>query len=365
MSLKQKLDLPLLIIVFVLLILGLVILASASVVVSQEQLGNTYGYLKHQLIFGIIIGLIGAWLVYKIPYQKWRKLTLPLLLVSIVALIMVLIPRFTYQFGGAKRWLNFGVFSFQPSEIAKLSFIIYLSAILARKGKPRHQFVNVIVLLIIISVLLLLQPDVSTLGLIVVSCLVIYFIAGAKISYILTLATGYLIAFLFLIRIAPYRWHRLLVYFNPQIDVAGIGYQINQALLALGSGGIFGLGLGHSRQKYNYLPEPMGDSIFAIIGEELGFVGVLVILGLFIFLFIRAFKIAKQADSDFGRFLAFGIGFWLFLQAFVNMAASCGLLPMTGMPLPFISYGGSSMVVSLVAVGLLLNISKYRTRGLK
>lgn len=365
MSLKLKFDLPLLITISILLVLGLVILTSASVVISQERLGNTYGYLKHQLIFGMVIGLISAWLVYKIPYQKWRKLSIPLLIISITTLILVLIPRFTYQFGGAKRWLNFGSFLFQPSELAKLAFIIYLSAILTRKNKLFYQFINVIILLIVISILLVLQPDISTLSIIVVSCLVIYFIAGAKISYVLILAAGYLAAFLFLVRLAPYRWHRLLVYFNPQIDVAGIGYQINQALLALGSGGIFGLGIGHSRQKYNYLPEPMGDSIFAIIGEELGFVGVLVVLGLFTFLFIRAFKVAKQADSDFGRFLAFGIGFWLFLQAFINMAAVCGLVPVAGIPLPFISYGGSSLVVSLVAIGILLNISKHRVRSPK
>lgn len=375
MHLKNKPDIYLLAIVSLLVVLGLVILCSASVVLSQERLGQSYSYLKHQLVLGLAVGLICAFVAYKIPYRYWRNLAIPLVLTSLVLLILVLTPQVNYQFGGAKRWLHLGSLTLQPSEMTKLAVIIYLAAMLGRqdsykqklsgstkRNSARRQLLVVLGLLAFLSLLLILQPDISTLGVIILSSLVVYLVAGAPLRYLLLLGSTYTLSLALLIKLAPYRWHRWLVYLNPNIDLAGIGYQVNQALLAIGSGGIFGLGLGHSRQKYNYLPEPMGDSIFAILGEEWGFVGAILILILFVLLFIRSFQIAKKSNTNFGRLLALGIGSWLFFQAFINMAAACALLPMTGVPLPFISYGGSSMVISLIAVGILLNISKDKTR---
>ena len=357
---KLRLDSPLLITVGSLVVGGLIILSSASVVLSQQRLGNPYGFLKHQLVFGVLIGLVAGFIAYKIPYQKLQKISLFLLVVALIALTAVLVPYAQHRSGGAGRWLDFGWSTFQPSELAKLFFLIYFASFLTKKNSLKHQFAIVVAVLVLVSVLLILQPDLSTLGIIIVSCGVLYFLSGAKMSYILGALISGVIALSLVVRLSSYRWQRFLTYLNPDIDVVGKSYQINQALLALGSGGVWGVGLGHSRQKFNYLPEPMGDSIFAILGEELGFIGVIVFL--FLFLFIRAFKIAKNADTDFGRLLAFGIGFWLFLQAFINIAATCGLLPIAGVPLPFISYGGSSMVVSLAAVGILLNISKYQRK---
>lgn len=359
---KLRLDLPLLITAGGLVVGGLMILSSASVVLSQQRLGNPYGFLKHQLVFGVLIGLVAGFIAYKVPYQKLQKLSFFLLVVALVALAIVLMPYAQHRSGGAGRWLDFGWSTFQPSELAKLFFLIYFAAFLTKKNPPKHQFAIVVIILVLVSALLILQPDLSTLGIIVLSCGVLYFLSGAKMSYLLGILISGGMALTLAVRLKPYRWQRFLSYLNPDIDVVGKSYQINQALLALGSGGIWGVGLGHSRQKFNYLPEPMGDSIFAILGEEMGFIGTIIFLFLFLFLFIRAFKIAKNADTDFGRLLAFGIGFWLFLQAFVNIAATCGLLPVAGIPLPFVSYGGSSMVVSLVAVGILLNISKYRRK---
>lgn len=359
---KLRPDLSLLITTVVLVIGGLVVLSSASVVLSQQRLGNPYGFLKHQLIFGVLIGLIVGFVAYKVPYQKLQKISPFLLIAGLISLAAVLVPYAQHGAGGAVRWLDFGWSTVQPSELAKLLFLIYFAAFLTKRNPPKHQLAIVAVILTLVSVLLILQPDLSTLGIIVVSCGVLYFLSGVKMSYILGVIISGAIALSLVVRLSSYRWQRFLTYLNPDIDVIGKSYQINQALLALGSGGIWGVGLGHSRQKFNYLPEPMGDSIFAILGEELGFVGVAIFLFLFLFLFIRAFKIAKNADTDFGRLLAFGIGFWLFLQAFINIAATCGLLPIAGVPLPFISYGGSSMVVSLMAIGILLNISKYQRK---
>ncbi|OIO47152.1 MAG: putative lipid II flippase FtsW [Candidatus Portnoybacteria bacterium CG_4_10_14_0_2_um_filter_39_11] len=359
---KLRPDLSLLITVLVLAIGGLVVLSSASVVLSQQRLGSPYGFLKHQLVFGVLIGLILGFAAYKFPYQKLQKLSLLFLVVVFVGLAAVLVPHAQHGAGGAVRWLDFGWSTFQPSELAKLFLLIYFAALLSKKTSPKHQLVVVVIILILVSVLLILQPDLSTLGVIVASCVVLYFLSGVKVPYVLGILISGALSLSLIIRLSPYRWQRFLTYLNPDVDVIGKSYQINQALLALGSGGLWGVGLGHSRQKFNYLPEPMGDSIFAILGEELGFIGVIIFLFLFLFLFIRVFKIAKNADTDFGRLLALGIGFWLFLQAFINIAATCGLLPIAGVPLPFVSYGGSSMVVSLAAVGILLNISKYQRK---
>jgi len=358
-TLKVKPDLQLLIIFLILLVGGLLVLGSASAVLSQQKIGNPYGFLKHQLIFGVLPGLLLGFIVYKVPYQKIQKLSLGLLVVVAIILTAVLIPGLQSRFGGAGRWISVGWLNFQPSELAKLGLLIYFSSYLAKKNKPKQQLFVVLAVLGLVSVLLILQPDLSTLIIIVSSCLAVYFLSGAKISYLLGVFGACITGLLVLIYSESYRLDRWRTFLNPAADKVSLGYQINQALLALGSGGFWGVGLGHSRQKFNYLPEPMGDSIFAVLGEELGFLGALVLLTLFVWLLVRAFQISQKANSDFGRLLSLGIGIWFFLQAFVNIAATCGLLPLAGLPLPFVSYGGSAMMVNLMAAGLLLNISKH------
>ena len=356
---KQKgCDKILLAVVIILSIFGLIMISSASVVVSYNNFGYNHYYLTHQFFYGFIPGIVLLFLFQKIDYHIFRKYALIFLVLTIVFLFLVFIPAFGYDLKGANRWISIGDFSFQPSEIAKLTFILYLAAWLEKKGKNIKNFsemlVPFVILIIVIAIPLIMQPDVGTLSVIILTAVIIYFTAGAKLSHIFLLGLGGLSALLMLIKIAPYRVDRLMVFLHPELDPQGIGYQINQALLALGSGGIFGLGFGHSRQKFNYLPEPIGDSIFAITGEEIGFIGLVILMAFFLTFALRGFKIASHAPDDFGRFIAVGITSWIIFQTLTNMAAITSLIPLTGIPMPFISYGGSALIISLAGVGILL-----------
>lgn len=350
-------------IIFILVIVGLIILFSASMVVSQERFGKPYYYFFHQLLYGVGIGLIFFFLAQKIYYKFWKKIAVIVLTVSIIALILVFVPGLGFGYGGAKRWINLGFLSFQPSELVKLGFIIYLAAWLEERKKEFKSFAQTtlpfLIIVILISVLIIKQPDIGTLGVITLVGLVLFFLGGAKISHVLLIVLGGLASLFVLIKIAPYRMNRLLTFLNPDLDPLGISYQITQALLAIGSGGFFGVGLIHSRQKYNYLPSPANDSIFAIAAEELGFLGATVLILLFLALALKGFKIAKNSPDRFARLTASGIASWFAIQTFINIGAITGLIPLTGITLPFISYGASSMIVSLMAAGILINISKY------
>ena len=346
-----------------LVILGLFILSSASLIISKENFGNPYHYLQRQIIFGLGIGIPGFIIAYRINYKFWKKISFPLLLFSLLLLIMVFIPKLGLEYGGAKRWLNLGPMSFQPSEFLKLSFIIYLASWLA--GKKDRMFnlksglIPFLFIISLISILIIAEPDIGTLALIVLLGLTIYFVSGVKLSHIAAVSVLGIGAFYGLVKIAPYRLARILIFLNPNFDTQGIGYQINQAFLAIASGGLFGLGYGGSRQKFNFLPEPATDSIFAVVAEEIGFLGVIIITSLFVLFFSRGFKISLRAQDKFGALLGLGITLWIIFQAFINIGAISGLLPLTGITLPFISYGSSSLAMTLVGAGMLLNISKH------
>lgn len=357
-------DYILIVILFIVIIFGLVILSSASVVISQDIFGQSYYFLKHQLLYSLPLGLLCFFVAQKIHYKYWQKFAFPLIILSLILLALVFVPGIGYGYGEAKRWIALGPFSLQPIELTKLSFILYLAALLSKKREINDQvikesFIPFLAVLGIIGCLVLYQPNLSALVIIILMAGFIYFLAGIKISYLLAMAGLASVAFFALIKTAAYRVHRLTVFLHPELDPQGIGYQINQALLAIGSGGLFGLGLGHSVQKWKYLPEAVSDSIFAIAAEELGLIGASLIIILFILLAWRGLKIARNAPDRFGYLLAGGIISWLFLQAFVNIAAISGLIPLTGMPLPFISYGGSAIVVSLAGMGILVSVSKY------
>jgi cell division protein FtsW len=298
-----------------------------------------------------------------IPFHLWKKFALPLMLLSFFLLALLFIPELSYSVGGARRWLQFGPISFQPAELLKFSFIIYLASWLdtrrADVASVSYGLIPFSLMLAIVGIFLVMQPDVGTLGVIVITAGAMYFIGGSRPSQIAALLAGGAAIFYFIIQMAPYRLSRILVFLNPGLDPQGIGYQINQAFIAIGSGGFFGLGFGKSVQKYNYLPEPIGDSIFAIFAEEMGFIGVFALIALFAFLFWRSLHVAKNAPTTFGKLLGTGIAISIMTQVFVNMAAITGLLPLTGIPLPFVSYGGSSLMITLASVGVLLNISKY------
>lgn len=360
---EYKADTTLLGIIGCLLIFGLVMISSAGVIYSETRFGDDYYFFKRQLFFGVLPGSFILFIVQRIDYHVWKKIAVPFFFISILFLILVFMPGIGSKVYGASRWIQLGPFSFQPSEMAKLSVILYLAAWLESRGVHRIKdfyegvlpFMGIMGL---IGFLIIKQPDTGTLGVIILTSLAIFFVSGAKIKHLLSIGGLGMIGLWILIKIEPYRFNRILAFRNPGADPQGIGYQISQALLAVGSGGIFGVGLGNSRQKFNYLPEPVGDSIFAVIGEEIGLIGGLILIGLFVVLAMRGFKIAKNAPDNFGRLIATGIVMWIIFQAFINIGANIALIPLTGIPLPFISYGGTSMIFLMSAIGILLNISK-------
>lgn len=356
----HQLDYPLIIIVFILIILGLIVLSSASVVVSQDFFNENYYFLKHQLIYSLPLGLLAFFVLQKTHYKYLKKISFIFLIISIIFLTLVFVPGLSYSNEGVRRWVSIGLFSFQPFEIVKLSFIIYIAALLSKKNNNiKKSAIPALISFSIIAILVLFQPNMSALIILTIIIFSIYFLAETKISYLLIAGVAIILIGIIVAQIAPYRIARLTVFLHPELDPQGIGYQINQSLLAIGSGGMFGLGLGHSVQKWKYLPEVIGDSIFAIISEELGLFGAGLIVILFMLLAWRGIMIAKNAPDNFSYLLAGTITVWLFFQAFINMGSISGIIPMTGIPLPFISYGGSSLIISLAGIGILTNISKY------
>ncbi|MFZ5559378.1 MAG: putative lipid II flippase FtsW [Patescibacteria group bacterium] len=358
----HKPDKGLIIVIFALLILGLVILFNASILISRERYGNSYYYLFHQLIYGVGVGLVLFLICQKINYKFWKKVSLILFLGSLILMVLVFIPGVGYKHTGAQRWIGFGPLSIQPSEFLKLTLAIYLAAFFSRKeSRGINTLIPFLAIMVLTGSLVALQSDAGTLGVVAIIGFIIYFLSGAKLYQWLTIVICYGLAFFILIKFFPYRMARLITFLNPSIDPLGISYQINQALLAIGSGGILGLGLGHSQQKYFYLPELMGDSIFAIFAEEAGLIGSLILIFLFSFLTFKGLRIAKKISDDFGKLLAIGIISWIIIQVLINITAITGLIPLTGVPLPFVSYGGSALASVLAGMGILVNISKHTT----
>lgn len=360
---KQQADYVLLGLIGIILIFGFVVLTSASNAVAFQKFNDPYYYIKHQALYGLVLGVIAFFITSNIEYTYWKRYAFLFLVITIILLVLVLIPSVGFEYLGARRWINIGGILFQPTEVAKLTFLMYLATWLEKRQKQVHDFsyglLAFVFLLGIIGLLIMLQPDLGTMTVIAMISLVVYFVAGAPIKHLALLGLVVSAAFAFLIKIATYRTQRLLVFLNPELDPQGIGYHINQALLAIGSGGFFGLGLNNSRQKYNFLPEVTGDSIFAIMAEELGFIVAVGCIVLFILVLMRGLNIAQKSPDMFGKLVAAGITTWILFQAFVNIGAMVSILPLTGIPLPFVSYGSSSIVMLLTAVGILINISKH------
>lgn len=357
----------------ILAILGILILYSVSAPFSQERFGQTFYYLKRQILFGFLPGIILGFLFFKISLTSLRKIIPILFFASLVLLGMIFIPYFGVSIGGATRWISFGLISFQPSELLKLTSIIYLAAWLTKdsgfsskkRNKHRKEWIGEKISLIaflifigLIGLFLIFQPDFSTLGLIVAVAILIYFSARTPLWYTVIIILIIAGSFLALIKLAPYRIERILVFLNPEIDPLGIGYQSKQALVTVGSGGISGLGLGMSLQKFGFLPQPIADSIFAIFAEETGFVGSTILVLFFLIFFWRGLEISKKTQNKFLQLVALGISCWIVLQTFLHIGSMTALLPLTGIPLPFISYGASHLIVELIGIGILLNISK-------
>ena len=365
---KQKFDYILAVVVAVLVILGILVLASVSAAFSQEKFGRTTYYLFHQMICGLVLGIILGFVAFKIKLSTLKKWAWLFILINLIFMALVFIPRLGIVAGGAPRWMNLGFVSFQPSEFLKLTFIFYLSAWLTsrtikksfKKTKKELKFTLIpfLVIIGIIAILLTKQSDVSTLGMIILIAALMYFSANTPLWHSVLIILISSAGFLVLVKIAPYRIMRLRVLLGSIKDPMGTGYQIEQSLIAIGSGGILGLGLGTSIQRLGFIPQTMSDSIFAVFAEETGFVGSLVLIFLFLVLLWRGFRISKRSPDKFSQLFTIGISSWICIQAFINIGAMIGILPLTGIPLPFISYGGSHMVAELIGIGILLNISK-------
>jgi cell division protein FtsW len=346
---------------------GALILSSASAPLSYDIYGVPDHYLKHQLVFGLIPGLIFGLIAYFVNLEWIRKISFYGFITVLVLMILVFLPTIGHSSGGAFRWIRIGAYTFQPAEFLKLLFILYLSNILAgakeklaindERKKERKTLVIFLVIVCLTALLLLTQKDLSTLLIVGTTAAAIYFYSGAPLKYLTLLTLGAVLVVALLIYIEPYRMSRIITLFT-NIDITNEGYQVNQALISIGSGGITGVGIGMSLQRFGFVPAVISDAIFPILAEETGFVGSIVIICLFLAFFFRGVKIAKTAPSDFSQYAALGITIWITVQGLINIASMIRIMPVLGIPLPFVSYGGSALINELVGIGLLLNISK-------
>lgn len=351
----KKFDFLLLASVVFLTFFGLFMIYEASSFVAFKDFDDKYHYLKEQSTW-LFLGFLTLGFFSFFDYKKLYYFSVPLLISSILLLLMVFVPGLGVYVMGARRWVNFQLFVVQPSEVIKLVLAIYLSAWFSTKEKGRLW--AFLLLLGFIVFLVMLQPDMGTTAIILSEALVIYFLSGGSLFHFLFLIPSVSVLGLLLIILEPYRFKRLTTFLNFNQSPDTFSYHVRQILIALGSGGIMGVGIGNSLQKYAYLPENTTDSIFAIIAEEIGFLGSLLLISVFLFLIYRGFTIAMSAKDMFGKLLAASITTFIGIQALINLAAQTALIPLTGVPLPFISYGGSALVINMCAIGILLNISK-------
>lgn len=359
-------DQVLLFVTITLALVGLVMMFSASAVVAGKKFDDSWYYLKRQLVW-LTVGFLLLHAASRIDYIWWKRLSWPLLGIVMVLLAMVLLPSITGLINGARRWLPLGPISVQPAEMAKLIVVMYLAAYLARKEEQLQDFATgplpPLLVIGMISAMILKEPDLGTVVVVGFVTGALLFVAGARLSHLSMMALCAILIGLALILTSDYRLPRLLTFLDPSKDRLNAGHQITQSFLAFGSGGLFGVGLGEGKQKLLFLPEPHTDFVLALVGEELGFVGTCIIILLFVVFVIRGFQISTRARSPFGRYLGVGITTLIGIQALINACVVTGLLPTKGLTLPFVSYGGSSLVVSLTAVGILLNISRDRQAG--
>ncbi|NTU73495.1 putative lipid II flippase FtsW [Candidatus Roizmanbacteria bacterium] len=336
-------------------IFGVFFVFEASSIRSLSEYGESFRYAKLQLLW-IVIGFITMAVVSKIDYHKWYYFAFLMMGGTIMLLVAVLIPALGHSAGGARRWIDLGFFNLQPTEFAKVASIIYLSSWFIHR--ERKRFFSFLILLCILMGLIMLQPDMGTAIIIFSLSIGIYFLAGIELHYLLYFLPVSVAAFLLMVKLSPYRFQRLTAFLNPDENTQGVAYHIHQVLISLTNGGLWGQGFGASRQKYLFLPEAHTDSIFAIIGEEIGFIGSIGLIIAFIVLIYQLFKISEMAPDRFGRLLAGGIFVFFSLQIIVNLGSMVSIMPMTGVPLPFISYGGSNLLTSFFLAGVAINIGR-------
>lgn len=346
----------------VLLSVGVVMVYSASAVVAADRFRDPYFFLKKQL-FWALLGAAGLWLTIRFDYHRLEGWVLPLLIVAAALLVLVLIPPIGQAINGTRRWIRLGPVSFQPAELAKLALVVYLASFLAKRrealGGFREGLLPPLAVAGVLAALVLAQPDLGTCVTLLALTFALLFLAGGRVAHLGLIAASALPLIAVAIWAAPYRLRRITAFLDPWSDPRGSGFQIIQSWLALGNGGVLGQGIGASTQKLFYLPEAHTDFIFAVIGEELGFVGAAAIVALFVILVWRGFRIGLRAPDPFGAYLALGITVLIATQTLVNLGVVTGLLPTKGLPLPFISFGGSALLVTLLSTGVLLNISQH------
>lgn len=359
---KNGFDKPFIFILATIILFGIIMLASASSPIGYAQFNSPYYFIKSQILFGLLPGLLAFYICLHIRSDIWRKFSFAIYIFSIILLVAVLIPGLGLTINGAQSWISIFNYTFQPSELSKLAIILLMSAYLSDSSRNLNNFkegiMPVLLMLVPTIILIGLQPDIGTLSILAMVIFVILFIAGVPRFYLAILGLIAIVSFVALLFMAPYRVQRLTTFLHPELDPKGIGYQINQSFLAVGSGGMWGMGYGQSRQKYQYLPEVQADSIFAIIAEEMGFIFSLLFIGLFVFLGWRGLKIAKAAPDKYSYLITVGIITWFIWQSIMNIGSIVGAMPLTGVPLPFVSHGGSALVVGLASVGIVAQISK-------
>jgi cell division protein FtsW len=359
---KTTPDITLLILTLTLLAIGLIMVYSASAVWAEYKFDDSFFFAKRQMLFAGV-GIFAMFFIMNIDYWTWRTWAKVLIIICFVLLLLVLIPGIGNVRNGSRSWIGIGAFSVQPSEFMKLAMIAFLAKFLSERQKYITSFKKGLApslgLVFLAFGMIMLQPDLGTGTVMVGTCIVMIFISGARISHFVVLGLIGVAGFAALVASAPYRIKRITSFLDPWQDPLGSGFQIIQSLFAIGPGGLFGLGLGESRQKFFYLPEPQTDFIFAILAEELGFIGGSFILLLFSLLLWRGIRIALGAPDLYGSFLAVGIIAMVAIQVMINIGVVTGLMPVTGITLPFLSYGGSSLTLMLMAIGVLLNISRY------
>lgn len=367
---KNHPDFILLLTIAVLVIWGAFTMATVSFPFSLEKFGGSWQYAKHQMIFGLLPGLILGFFAFITKIETIKKLSFLFFVLNLLLVILVFVPGLGAEINGARRWLKLGNIMFQPSEFLKISFVLYISAWLsnrfktAKTAEKKQAAIVFVAATLALTAILSAQRDLSTLIIIFLIGFLVYFLSSTPwwhYFFLILAATG---GVGLLVKLEPYRLNRVLTIFNQHMDPLGNGYQLTQSLISVGSGKIFGIGgffgsgLGLSRQKFGFIPQPMTDSIFAVIGEELGFMGGICLISLFFTILWRGINISLKTSDEFSRFLTLGLSFWLVIQAFFNIAGIIGILPLAGIPLPFFSYGSSHLIVESIAAGLLLNVSK-------
>jgi len=359
---KKNIDWNYLIYVAVLVCFGLAMLASASAPMGYVKFNDSYFYLKRQVLYGILPGALLCLVALKLNSEFFRRFAWIGYFACVILLILAFIPGLALVINGSNSWVQLFGFSFQPGEFMKLGLIFLMASMLSDPRRDlkdwQYGLLPVLVFVALPLGLVLLQPDLGTMLILGAIAFFMLFYAKLPWSYLIVIGALGLTVFGAMIMSQPYRMERLNIFMHPELDPQGVGYHVNQAFLAVGSGGFWGLGYGHSRQKYQYLPEVNADSIYAVIAEEMGFVVSAGLLFLILLIATRGLKIAKNCTDDFDRYIVVGVTAWFFCQSMINIGAMVGVMPLTGVPLPFISHGGSAMLASLIAVGVVLNLSK-------